>query len=188
MQTINMKRINKLRNILSKEWPNIIMEYNNHISEKFEKLFFKDFKSYFNNKQTQEKTKIVSPIFNAILCRHLKKFGFFENEINGSDYLFEHLFLEGKLAMTANNTWTGNGYKKTNWHLLKKLVINDDGIIIKSACYLFPLNDSTSKWSIPKNSNFSNLKINSDDLEKIIVVYGSIDLSKKRKYIQPILK
>jgi len=183
----NLKRIQKLKKILKKEWPLIVEKYNNHISENFELLFLKDFKSFFVNKQTQEKTKIVSPIFNAILCKHLKKFGFLENEINGSDYLFENLDLEGKLTMTDNNTWTGNGYKKTNWHLLKKIVINNDGKIDKSACYLFPLDDSTSSWSVPKNSNFSNLKINTEDLEKLFIVYGDVDLSKKRKYIKPIL-
>lgn len=186
--TKEQKSIKNLKNLLNREWPNIIQKYNNHISKNFKTLFLKDFKSFFNGKQTQEKTKIVSPIFNSILCKHLEQFGFLENEIHGSDYLFENLDLEGKLTMTDNNTWTGNGYKKTNWHLLKKVVINDDGTINKSSCYLFPLDESTSSWSIPSKSNFSNLKINSEDLDNLIIVYGDIDLSKKRKYIQPVLK
>jgi hypothetical protein len=184
----NLKTIQKLKKVLKEEWPLIVEKYNNHISENFESLFLKNFKSYFTNKKTQEKTKIVSPIFNSILCKHLKTFGFLENEIDGSDYLFENLDLEGKLTMTDNNTWTGNGYKKTNWHLLKKIIIDDNGMITKSSCYLFPLDESTSYWSVPKNSNFSNFKINSEDLDKLVVVYGDVDLSKKRKYIQPILK
>lgn len=183
-----MKEIENLKNLLNREWSSVVSEYNKHISENFKIFYLKDFKSYFDGKQTQEKTKLVSPVFNSILCRHLKPFGFIENEIDGSDYMFENLDLEGKLTMTDNNTWTGNGYKKTNWHLLKKIVIDENGIISKSACYLFPLDESTSNWSVPKNSNFSNLKINHEDLDKLVIVYGDVDLSKKRKYIQPILK
>lgn len=181
--------IEKLKDLLTENWPTIVDKYNNHISKNFQLLYLQDFKSYFYNKKTEEKTKIVSPIFNAVLCEYLKEFEFYRNEINGADYLFENLDLEGKLTIGDTNYWTGNGFKKTNWHILKKITLNENGTINKSSCYLLPVDECKSGWTSPvKTSNFSNLKINSEDFHKLVIVHGGVDLHRKRKYIQPVLK
>ena len=65
-------KIENLVKILEEQLDKIINEFNNHINDKFEEFFLSPFSEYFKNGKTQEITKIISPTFNAILCKILK--------------------------------------------------------------------------------------------------------------------
>ena len=171
-----MESIKKLQNIIKDNWETITEDFNKHINDKFQEFFFMSYKEYFKNNKTQEITKIISPVFNAILCKNLKPFGFTKCETDGSDYVFENISIEGKITLSKDNSWTGNGYKKTNWHLLVKLELGDNGMIRYSFCALVPLDECDSNWTKPKlSSNFSSLKFENRDYQKINVINGMIE-------------
>ena len=178
--------IKNLTEVIKNNWEDIINQYNKHIEEKFENFFLMSYSEYFKGTKTQEITKIISPVFNSILCKVLKPSGFNRCETDGADYTFENMVIEGKNSLSTNNSWTGNGYKKTNWHLLVKLNLNEDGIIISSFCALVPIDECISKWTVPTlESNFSSLKFDNIDCSKIIIIKGKIE--KKTKLLAPIL-
>jgi hypothetical protein len=180
---------NKIKNlvkILEEQLDKIINEFNNHIDDKFEEFFLTPFSEYFKDSKTQEITKIISPTFNAILCKVLKPYGFYKCENNGSDYDFDGILIEGKITSSKDNSWTGNGYYKTNWHLLIKLKLNCDGMIDSIFCALIPLDECVSKWTAPSNkSNFSGLKIENVDYSKMIIIRGDVEI--KTKHLSIIL-
>lgn len=176
----------KLAEIIKLNWSEIVEEFNTHIQNNFENFFFMKFSEFFENSQTQDITKILSPIFNSIFYKKLKKFGLNKYEVNGCDYLYNQQPLESKITLSLGDSWVGNGYEKTNWHLLIKLKLNSDGLIESSFCALVPLDDCVSKWSKPNlKSNYSGLKFEIEDLEKFILIEGKI--RKKAKYLLPIL-
>jgi hypothetical protein len=171
-----MELINNLKNIIKDNWDTITNDFNKHIDEKFEEFFFMSYSEYFKNNKTQEITKIISPVFNAILCKNLKPFGFNKCESDGSDYTFENILIEGKITLSKDNSWTGNGYKKTNWHLLVKLELDEYGMIRYSFCALVPLDECVSNWTKPTlGSNFSSLKFENQDYQKINIINGMIE-------------
>jgi hypothetical protein len=171
-----MESIKKLENVIKQNWKTITQEFNKHINEKFEDFFLMPYSEYFRNNKTQEITKIISPVFNSILCKNLKSFGFIKSETNGSDYIFENISIEGKITLSKDNSWTGNGYKKTNWHLLIKLELDEHGLIFNSFCALVPLDECISNWTKPSlGSNFSSLKFENQDFEKINVINGNVE-------------
>jgi hypothetical protein len=181
-----MNELLELQIKIKENWSTIIEKYNKHIEENFEKFFFVSYFTFFENVKTQEITKIVSPIFNQIFCNTLKTYGIFKNEINGSDYIYKYIPFEGKLTLSLGNSWTGNGYKKTNYHILIKLNINTQGHIESSFCAIVPVDEILSSWSEPKlNSNFSTLKLLNEDYDKILIIKGK--LLKKDRYTQPVL-
>jgi len=181
-----MEEIKNLAKIIKNNWDTIIGEYNKHIEEKFEDFFFMSYSEYFKDSQTQEITKIISPVFNAILCKTLKSFGFNRCETDGADYIFEGVSIEGKITLSTSNSWTGNGYKKTNWHLLVKLNLDDNGLVKSSFCALIPLDECVSNWSQPElKSNFSSLKFENSDYDRVILIKGEI--KKKTRLLSPIL-
>jgi hypothetical protein len=186
MEKINMESIKNLTEIIKNNWEEIITQYNKHIEEKFKDFFFITYSEYFKGAKTQEITKIISPVFNLILCRVLIPSGFNRCETDGVDYNFEGIAIEGKITLSTSNSWTGNGYKKTNWHLLVKLNLNEDGIIVSSFCALVPIDECVSKWTVPTlDSNFSSLKFNNIDSDKIIIIKGKLE--EKTKLLTPIL-
>lgn len=171
-----MDTINNLKKIIKDNWEEIIEDFNNHISVKFEEFFFMSYSEYFKNSKTQEITKIISPVFNAILCKKLMPFGFKRCETDGSDYVFQDIQIEGKITLSKDNSWTGNGYTKTNWHLLIKLELDENGMIDYSFCALVPLDECVSKWPSPTlNSNFSSLKFENQDYQKLNIINGMIE-------------
>lgn len=181
-----MESIKNLTEIIKNNWEEIITQYNKHIEEKFEDFFFMTYSEYFKDAKTQEITKIISPVFNLILCKVLNPNGFNRCETDGVDYNFEGLAIEGKITLSTNNSWTGNGYKKTNWHLLVKLNLNKDGIVVSSFCALVPIDECVSKWTVPTlDSNFSSLKFDNIDSDKIVIINGKLE--KKTKLLAPIL-
>jgi hypothetical protein len=186
MEKMNIESIKNLTEIIKNNWEEIITQYNKHIEEKFEDFFLMTYSEYFKGAKTQEITKIISPVFNSILSKVLKPSGFNRCETDGVDYNFEGVAIEGKITLSTSNSWTGNGYKKTNWHLLVKLNLNEDGIVISSFCALAPIDECNSKWTTPTlDSNFSSLKFDNIDYDKIVIIKGKLE--EKTKLLSPIL-
>jgi len=145
----------------------------------------KPFREIFKNRQTQEKTKEVSSYIDDIVAEFIQeKLPAFEiTEGKGKDYTINSTWVEWKNSLSESNSWTGNGYKKTNWHVLCKFIMNEDGIIEKYFACIVPYDMVESKWSPTGNSNFSELKLLKTDLDQVIEVTGSLKPS--RKFSQP---
>ena len=77
--------------------PQVMEDWNQNKLNEFSNLFESDFESFFAGKQTQEKTKIVSPILNKIFIRLMNNHNtiesFIDNDESGSDYLFNDCLL-----------------------------------------------------------------------------------------------
>jgi len=183
--------INILQNIISSILPGVIKKWNNDKLPVFEELFMCSYKEYFNKKQTQEKTKLISPILDKLIAELTKKKddNFTITDEKGYDFTYgkSNTRIEWKNSLSPDNSWTGNGYTKTSWHVLCKFIINEDGFIEKYLCCILPLNSIKSKWSETKDtSNFSSLKLINDDYCNIKMVAG--DFNKKQKYLSPVFK
>ena len=173
--------ISKLQKTIKECIPLVVKEWNDVKLKEFNKLFEKSFFEYFNNRQTQEKTKIVSPIIDVLFSRIMseKLPDFIIDEGNGKDYRYGDLELEKKLTLSVGNSWTGNGYNKVGYHILSKFDMNDYGHITSYFSCLVNLDECLSGWSKPKNSNFSSLKFLNGDISKITPIHGSVNESTK---------
>lgn len=171
---------------LSKIWPDLIIRFQNHINNIWPGSYFETFSDWRLGRETQEITKVISPLFNSWLKKELKKIGFELKEGKGMDYFWNGIDLEGKLSLSNSNAWTGNGFPKTNWHLLIKINFNNNGLIDGSFVCLAPINDCESCWTDSgKKDNFSTLQLRTVDYEKIILIVGTF--KKNRVYLKPIL-
>ena len=166
--------------------PLVVEEWNTKKLGEFELLFEQSYKEFFLNKQTQEKTKIVSPIINVVFCRVMKTLSnnFSMDEGNGRDYSWTSnlapIEIEGKITLSVGNSWTGNGYKKTDIHLLIRFEMDENGMIISYFSALVDMSKCISNWTAPTTkSNFSTLKFLKEDHEHIKVIHGEIIKSKK---------
>ncbi len=174
-----------LSSLLKSKWSSFIIEFNQHIQNNFQITYLETFAEFTKDKTTQEVTKIISPIFNKFLSKYFKNYGFIIDEQNGKDYVWEGTDIEGKLSLSSDGNWTGNGFKKTNWHLLIKIKFNELGVIDSSHVCLIPLDECVSEWSKSgKNDNFSSLKIKTEDFDKVNIIFG--DFKVNRLYLKPI--
>jgi len=174
--------IYELSRILSSHWDEIIKKFNEHLNENFSKLYFKSFREYSLTMKTQDKTPLISGIFNGIMCIVLEDYGFIRHETDGYDFIYKTIKIEGKNTTSLSDSWTGNGFHKTNWHLLIKLSLDDDGLIKESFCTFLPLDESYSYWTAKtEKCNYSSLSINKNDYDKAIVVRG--EFVEKTKYL-----
>lgn len=106
--------IYELSGILSHHWDEIIEKFNKHFSENFSKLYLQSFREYTLDMKTQDKTPLISGIFNTIMCIVLKDYGFTRRETDGYDFIYKTIKIEGKNTTSLDSSWTGNGYNKTN--------------------------------------------------------------------------
>jgi hypothetical protein len=132
-------------------------------------------------KRTAETTKVLARGLDNTFFRHIHALepSFVEDEAAGMDNRFGHIPIEQKITFAKGGSWTGNGYDKTGWHLLKMFGMSDSGRI--NACFLALVNldECTSKWSERTiKSNFSTLKLRTVDEDKIFVIVGSLKKSK----------
>ena len=104
------------------------------------------------------------------------------DEGKGRDYRWDDIPLENKLTLSVGNSWTGNGYKKTDYHILSKFELDTSGRIISYFSCLVNLKECSSSWSKPHKSNFSTLVFLNEDFDKIIQIYGVP--KKSKKYLQ----
>ena len=128
-------------------------------------------------KRTAETTKVLARILDNTFFRHIHAIEptFIEDESAGRDNLFGTIPIEQKITFGKGNSWTGNGYDKTGWHLLKKFSMNDAGRINGCFLALVNLEECISKWSERTlKSNFSSLHLKSVDKDKIHVIVGTL--------------
>ena len=179
------KDIELLAKTLQEVMPQICKEWNKVKLPLFEELTETPFREYYKDRQTQEKTKNVSPILDKVTERFLRKRldNFFVTEGKGFDYTLNNTEIEWKNSLSDSDSWTGNGYKKTNWHVLCKFITNEDGIVEKYFACIVPYDMVESNWSDTGNSNFSSLKLLKSDLDNVIEVSGNFKQSVK--YLQP---
>ena len=178
--------IELLAKTLQEVMPEVCKEWNNDNLGRFLYAYRnKPFKEIFKNRQTQEKTKAISPIIDEIVAEFIQEKieAFTITEGKGFDYTLNNTEIEWKNSLSNSKSWTGNGYKKTNWHVLCKFVMNEDGKIEKYFACIVPYDNIKSNWSKPKNSNFSSLNLLISDYNDIIKVVG--DLIPKKKYLEP---
>jgi hypothetical protein len=139
-------------------------------------------------KRTAETTKIIGRVLDNTFFRHINAVEplFLKDEGAGRDYKFGDVPIEDKNTFGGGDTWTGNGYAKTGWHLLKKFSTNGEGRIDGMFLALVNLDECESKWSDKTlKSNFSCLALKTVDHDKIIVILGT--LTKNRVNLKPVL-
>jgi len=166
---------------IEKSIPLVVSEWNTKKIQQLEVAWEQPFGKYFLNRETQEKTKMVSPIIDIVFARVMSEQidGFVIDEGKGRDYQWNGIPLENKLTLSTGNAWTGNGYKKTDFHILSKFELDENGFIISYFSCLVNLTNCLSDWSKPKNSNFSSLKFHNEDSDEIIVIHGSLVKNQK---------
>lgn len=182
--TIEQKKIQSLEKTLSKILPQIVRVWNEEKLPLCEQLWETSFESYFEGRKTEEKTKIVAPILDVVIARHIQKSHpkFVVDEGTGRDYNFDGMPMECKISLSTSNSWTGNGYAKTPWHILFKFEMNEQGQIISFFCMIVDLAKCKSNWTVAgTKSNFSGLKFYNEDIDHLNVVSGT--LKKKQKYV-----
>lgn len=175
----------RLSNHLTDIWPKLIKGFEEHINKIWESTYFETFSEWKKSQDTQTVTQTLSGIFNAYLKKELKNIGFHVKAGKRMDYLWDDIEIEGKLSCSVSESWTGNGFPKTNWHLLIKLSFNSDGLLNGSFVCLVPLNECLSSWTKSgEKDNFSSLKLRKEDLEKIFLIWGQF--KKNPTYLKPI--
>lgn len=186
--------MNELIKSIRQTVPQMVVEWNTIKLPKFEDLFEQSFEKYFEGRQTQEKTKMVAPVLDSIFARQMKELipEFIVSEGKGQDYLYGEVPFESKITFGDGDSWTGNGYTKTPWHLLMRFEVEPSGIIAKQFVMITNLTECKSKWSAPgTTSNFSTLKFLAEDQAKITPIIGSIsNLTRTGRlgtYLSPIM-
>jgi hypothetical protein len=174
--------MNKLADAIKTVIPNVVQEWNDIKLPLFEQLVEQTFNKYFEGRQTQEKTKMVAPILDSIFARHVKAIipEFVVSEGKGQDYLYGSIPFEGKITFGSGDSWTGNGYSKTPWHLLMRFELTEQGKIVSQFAMITDLSQCESNWTAPgTTSNFSTLKFKVKDMDNLIPIIGK--LSNKTK-------
>jgi hypothetical protein len=187
----NILNINNFKNLLVEN--NIIEslknEWNNKKLIEFQELAYgKEFKEIFKNDKTQEITKQISfwlyIILEKLMCEKIPKLKIDKKEKR--DYIYDTTPIEAKITFSENNSWTGNGTKKTPWHLLLKIKLDENGIIEGCFCMLANIVECGINWTEPKKSkkggpvNFSTLTFSNECYDKIKIIYGKAICSEKR--------
>jgi len=179
----------ELRNTIKEVLPELISIWNNEKLPLLETVWEQSFNDYFTGRQTQEKTKMVAPVLDVIFSRLVKEklSGFIVDEGRGRDYDYNSIKLECKITLSVSNSWTGNGYPKTPWHIFLKFEMDENGKILSSFSMLVNMSECKSDWSVTgKTSNFSSLKFLVEDLRHLDIITGGYKL--KKTYINPLLK
>ena len=187
--------MNQLIDAIKQVMPDMVNEWNTVKLPLFESLVEQNFEQYFGGRQTQEKTKMVAPILDSIFARRMKNIlpEFVTAEGKGQDYLYGTIPFESKITFGTGDSWTGNGYIKTPWHLLRRFEVTDQGKIVQQFAMIANLDECKSRWTAPgTTSNFSTLKFVAEDQVKIHTVIGSvIDRTKTGRpaaYLTPIME
>lgn len=173
-----------LVNAIRSSLPGILQEFNEIILPHLEAFLGRTIIEEFPDpvKRTSETTKVVARGLDNVFFRHIHALlpEFVEDEGDGRDYRFGSIPIESKNTFGKGDSWTGNGYDKTGWHLLKKFQVNDEGRITHAFLALVNLDECESCWSERTlKSNFSSLMLKSVDKEKVHVIVGSLKSNPK---------
>jgi len=105
--------------------------------------------------------------------------------LNGSDLVYDNLLIEDKNSFSESDSWTGNGFAKTDMHLLKKFSVDQNGSITYAFVALVDLAKCSGSWSAKTlSTNRSELKFKVADKKFIEVIHG--ELKAKKVYLSPI--
>ena len=168
--------------------PQIVKEFNETRLPALETAWGRSFRAELDNEdqKTVEISKNYSRPLNHTMFRHVNRLlpQFTEHTTAGSDYLFQGTPLEDKNSFSPSNSWVGNGFTKTNWHLLKKFQVDDAGRITHAFVALVDLSLCSAAWSAKTlKTNRSEIKFKNPDQPHITVIYGAV--SAKKIYLQP---
>lgn len=179
----------KLIKTIRKVIPAVIAEINEKRIPALELSWGRPFKEEMANENqvTVEIAKNYARPVNNTLYQHIRQYlkEFKEHTTNGSDYSFGKILIEDKNSFSPGNGWVGNGFDKTNWHLLKKFGVDDNGRIISAFIALVDISKCKAAWSDRKiNTNRSIIQFCNEDLKHLNVIVG--ELKQGKKWIKPI--
>jgi hypothetical protein len=163
--------------------PAVIKEINEERIPALETSWGRSFKEEMANENqvTVEIAKNYARPVNNTLYRHIKQEleDFKEHTTDGSDYIFEGTLIEDKNSFSPGNGWVGNGFTKTDWHMLKKFGVNENGRLTSVFIALVDLGKCQAAWSDRQiNTNRSTIQFRKEDLPHINVVVGEIKENK----------
>ena len=118
---------------------------------------------------------------------------FLEKTTRGSDYVYTDAQgvtdpIEDKNAFNGTGqSWTGNGFGKCDWHLLKRFEVDPvTGRIVRCFVMLVDLSKTQGAWGQKtvngKTAQRVGLKFLVSDVDNIIVIHGTV--VKKKKYLE----
>jgi hypothetical protein len=179
----------KLAEAIKKVIPAVIKEINEERIPALETSWGRSFKEEMANENqvTVEIAKNYARPVNNTLYRHIKQEleEFKEHTTDGSDYIFDNILIEDKNSFSPGNGWVGNGFAKTDWHMLKKFGVDDDGRITSVFIALVNLGKCQAAWSDRQiNTNRSTIQFRAEDLPHINVVVGKI--KENKVWLKPI--
>lgn len=164
--------------------PAIVQDFNEVRLPALEIALGRPFRDEFTTETTDSVTKVLCRPINNAMFRHLhdRLPEFTEIATKGFDWKFGDIPIEDKNSFSDADAWTGNGFDKTGWHLLKKFKINEDGRITAAFVALVDITKCSGCWSDKTmTSNFSTLKFTCEDMPHIAVIHG--ELKPKKKYL-----
>ena len=181
--------MDKLAQAIRKVIPAVIKEINEERIPALESSWGRSFKEEMANENqvTVEIAKNYARPVNNILYRHIKEEleEFKEHTTDGSDYIFEGTLIEDKNSFSPGNGWVGNGFAKTDWHMLKKFGVDDNGRITSVFIALVDISKCQAAWSDRQiNTNRSTIQFRAEDLPYINVVVGEI--KENKVWLKPI--
>jgi hypothetical protein len=166
----------------------MVNEFNTVCLPALEQAWGRSFKDEWQSEdpsiRTAEITKVLARPLNNVMFRHIHSAlpQFIEASTRGYDWKFGDVPIEDKNSFSDGDSWTGNGFGKTNCHLLKKFQIDENGRIIAAFVGLVDLSRCGTNWTDKTiKSNFSSLKFLCLDKEHIHVIHGSVN--PKIKYL-----
>lgn len=189
--TTQQQKIDKLKVVIRLALPVAIGEFNKIRKPALEKAWGQKFKDEFANEDPSQRTVEITktyarPLNNAIfreISKRLPRFGV--ATVNGSDLIYDGIPIEDKNSFSDSDSWTGNGYPKVPFHLLKKFTVDEDGVITKAFVAIVDTTKCSGSWTAKTlKRNSSSLKFTVSDAKFIQVIYGSIN--KKAKWLNPV--
>jgi hypothetical protein len=186
------KSMNELAQIIKSILPITIKNFNQVRLPALESAWGRTFIDEMANESqvTVEIAKNYARPFNNELYRNIltKINQFQEDTTKGSDFTFYGIPVEHKNSFSPDsNSFTGNGFDKTPFHLLMKFSTDENGRINKCFSCIIDTSKMTKQWSDKSTtSNFSSLKLTNDDIKHAIIISGS--LVPLKKYAKMVLE
>jgi len=188
---INLVSLIKKHDIIDK----LIYEWNNKRLKLFEDLYNgKKYKEHFKNDKTQIITQQLSPvlydIFENLIEEKINDFN--TDKVDKRDYMYKNIPIEAKITLSEGDSWTGNGTKKTPWHLLFKFKINGEGHMEGCLCMFANIYECITDWSQPKKSkkgkpvNYSTISFKNKNVfdNNLHVVSGDLHCIPKKVIVR----
>ncbi len=189
--------MNDLAQLLQRALPEVVKQFNQQVLPALETQVWRRsarqmFSAIRSDQISVEKSKQFNwPINNLLIDTVNQQAGtpvLEDTQDRGQDliYLPTNTPIEDKNTFGSGAGWTGNGFDKTDWHLLKKFHTNDDCRIIDGFACLVDLSKTVSRWGDKNGRQRVGLNLASADRDHIIVIWGSLEC--KRKWARPVAK